>query len=250
MKHFILMIQFFTRIPIKVNVLADEKDFSKGLLYFPFVGLVIGIFNYLTFYVFSYLGQELLSIVFWLLSNIIVTGAIHIDGFADTCDGLLSSRSKERMLEIMKDSRIGTNGVIAIAMDLLIRLTFMFSVSYSIRPFVIILSPIVGKCFVLMLIWISSYAREKGGMGGLFYKDMSKLHIIIGIVFGILMIVFIYSWKLLIILIPCLIILLIYRRFVVNKIGGMTGDTLGAANELAEICFMGFICIFERLGYL
>ena len=212
--------------------------------------LVIGTFNYLTFYVFSYLGQELLSIVFWLLSNIIITGAIHIDGFADTCDGLLSSRSKGRMLEIMKDSRIGTNGVIAIAMDLLIRLAFMFSVSYSIRPFVIILSPIVGKCFVLMLIWISSYAREKGGMGGLFYKDMSKLHIIIGIVFGILMIVFIYSWKLLIILIPCLIILLIYRRFVVNKIGGMTGDTLGAANELAEICFMGFICIFERLGYL
>lgn len=250
MKYFILMIQFFTRIPIRINVLAEEKDFSKGLPYFPLVGLVIGIFNYLVFFIFSYLGEGLLPIVFWLLANIVVTGAIHIDGLADTCDGLLSSRSKERMLEIMKDSRIGTNGVIAIAMDLLTRLTFMFSLSLSIRPFVIILSPIVGKSFALMLIWISSYARKNGGMGGLFYNDMSKLHVILGLLSGALMVSLIYSWKLLLVLIPCLIFILIYRRFVINKIDGMTGDTLGAANELAEICFMGFICVFERLGYL
>ncbi len=250
MKHFILMIQFFTRIPIKINVLAEEKDFSKGLPYFPLVGLIIGVFNYLMFYIFSYFGEGLLPVVFWLFANIIVTGAIHIDGLADTCDGLLSARSKERMLEIMKDSRIGTNGVIAIVIDLLIRLAFMFSLSSSIRPFVIILSPIVGKSFALMLIWVSSYAREKGGMGGLFYNDMSKLQVMLGILSGVLMISFIFSWKLLLVLIPCLIIILIYRKFVINKIGGMTGDTLGAANELAEICFMGFICVFERLGYL
>lgn len=250
MKYFILMIQFFTRIPIRINVLAEEGDFSKGLPYFPLVGLVIGIFNYLIFYIFSYLGEGLLPIVFWILANIIVTGAIHIDGLADTCDGLLSARSKERMLEIMKDSRIGTNGVIAIVMDLLIRLAFMFSLSPGIRPFVIILSPVVGKSFALMLIWISSYARKNGGMGGLFYNDMSKYHVILGLLSGVLMVLLIYSWKLLLVLIPCLIFILIYRRFVINKIGGMTGDTLGAANELAEICFMGFIYVFERLGCL
>lgn len=250
MRYFILMIQFFTRIPIRINVLAEEKDFSKGLPYFPLVGLVIGIFNYLAFYIFSYLGEGLLPIVFWLLANIVVTGAIHIDGLADTCDGLLSARSRERMLEIMKDSRIGTNGVIAIVMDLLIRLAFMFSLSPSIRPFVIILSPIVGKSFALMLIWISSYARKNGGMGGLFYSDISKLHVVLGLLSGALMVSLVYSWKLLLVLIPCLIFILIYRRFVINKIDGMTGDTLGAANELAEICFMGFICVFERLGYL
>ena len=126
----------------------------------------------------------------------------------------------------------------------------MFSLSSSIRPYVIILSPIVGKSFALMLMWISSYARKNGGMGGLFYNNMSKLHVILGLLSGILMVLFIYSWKLLLVLIPCSITILIYRRFVINKIGGMTGDTLGAANEIVEICFMGFIFLFERLGYL
>ncbi len=249
MKYFILMVQFFTTIPIRVNIAIDEDQFSKGLLYFPFVGLIIGLFNYLVYYISLFLDGELFSVTLWLVANIIITGALHIDGLADTCDGLLSYRSKERILEIMKDSRIGTNGVIAIFLDLLMKLSIMLSLSVAIRPYIIILSPVIGRGFLLVLFLISPYAR-KAGTGGLFYNNKSQLRIALGILFAIFMLVLIHSWKILLIMIPCLLIMLIFNRLVSGRIGGMTGDTLGAANELIEVSFLLFVLISERLGYL
>lgn len=248
MKYFFLMIRFFTRIPIKINNLSEEKDFAKGLPYFPFVGLVIGVFNFLAFYFFSFFGDLLLSVMFWIFANILITGALHIDGLADTCDGLLSYKDKETMLKIMKDSRIGTNGVIAIFMDILLRLSLMLALSPGIRPYAILISPILGKTVLLILIWVTPYARKDGGIGGLFYKDISKKYMMVGMLSGILMIFFIYSWRLYLVLALCFIKIFLFRRFAISKIGGMTGDTLGAANEITELSFLLFIFFFERVG--
>ncbi len=247
MKHFILMVRFFTRIPLKGNSVSKEGDFGKGLPYFPLVGLVIGTFNLLAFYFFSFFGNMTVTTVFWVFANIIITGALHIDGLADTCDGLLSYRDKDRMLEIMKDSRIGTNGVIAILMDIVMRISLMLSVSANIRPYAILISPVLGKTLMLVLIWMTPYAR-KSGIGGLFYKDITKKYMIVGVLSGILFTTFIYSWRLYPILILCSVKIFIFRNFVIKKIGGMTGDTLGAANEIAELSFLLYIFFFERLG--
>jgi adenosylcobinamide-GDP ribazoletransferase len=250
MEYFILMVRFFTRIPIKTTDSPKEMDFSKGLLFFPLVGLIIGIFNFLIFYIFSFWGVNLLSSVFWLLANTVITGALHIDGLADTCDGLLSYRDKDIMLEIMKDSRIGTNGVIAIFMDFLLRLSLILSLSGRTVPYVILVSPILGKTVLLLLIWLTPYARKTGGIGGMFYKDISRKSVILGAMSGVFLLILLFSWKVYAVLILCFVTMFFYRKFVINKIGGMTGDTLGAANELAEIAFMLYILIFERFGFI
>lgn len=250
MKYFILMVRFFTRIPIKTTDSSKDMNFSKGLPYFSLVGLIIGIFNLLIFYIFSFLGVSLLSAVFWLLANTFITGALHIDGLADTCDGLLSYRDKEAMLEIMKDSRIGTNGVIAIFMDFLLRLSIILSLSGGSVPYVILVSPILGKTVLMLLIWFTPYARKNGGIGGMFYEDISRISVFLGALSGVFMIILLSSSNACIVLILCFVTMFLYRKFIINKIGGMTGDTLGAANELAEIAFMLYILIFERLGFI
>ena len=249
MKYFILMIQFFTTIPLKTSIEIKEEDFSKGLPYFPLVGLIIGLFNYIIFHISTFINIEFLSVVFWILANIIITGGLHLDGLADTCDGLLSSRNKEKMLEIMKDSRIGTNGVLAIIMDLLIKLGLMISLPANLRPLAIISSVVLGKTIMLVLIYTTPYGR-KNGIGGLFYKGISKISVAIGSMIGVIIIIAIHSLKIIPILLLCIVPIAFYRKFVINKIDGITGDTLGAANELAEILFLFYIIVFERVGLL
>lgn len=247
MRSLVLMIQFFTRIPIKINIDAKDEDFSKGIIYMPLVGLIVGLFNYGIYVLVDSFSNEILGIIFWLISNIFITGAIHIDGLADSCDGLFSARSKERILEIMKDSRVGTNGVIGIILDFLLRFGMLYTLSHAAKAPAIILAPVAAKTFVLLLFGISKYARPDGGMGGLFYSHMSLQRLIAGAFSGILIILFIGSWKMLAALIPSLIFVLAFRKIVDDKIGGMTGDTLGAASEVSEISFMASLYLLERL---
>lgn len=249
MKNLILMIQFFTRIPIKINVSSSSEDFSRGIIYFPLVGLIVGLFNYGIYYLVKSFDNGILGTIFWLISNILITGAIHLDGLADTCDGIFSARDKERMLEIMKDSRIGTNGVIAIVLDCILRIGLLFSLSYTMKAPAIILGPVIAKTLVLLLMGISKYARPNSGMGGLFYSHMSLKRVIMGICSGVIMVLFFGQWKAIAALIPSLIIILAFRKIVVDKIDGMTGDTLGAASEVSEISFMASLYLLERLMY-
>ena len=249
MKYFVLMIQFFTTIPIKVGAMIEEKEFYKGLLYFPLVGLVIGVFNYLFFYLSSFLGEDAIAIAIYLLSNTLITGALHIDGLADTCDGLLSSRGKEQMLEIMRDSRIGANGVIAIIMDFFMRFLLILYITPRLRNLAIILGPVLGKGALLFLIGTSPYGR-KTGVGSLFYDEKSRPRIALGLLVTVFIVYLAAPYEFLLALILCFGILVIYRYFVLNKIAGMTGDTLGAANEIIEISFLLIIFTFERFGII
>ncbi|MCJ7688103.1 MAG: adenosylcobinamide-GDP ribazoletransferase, partial [Clostridiaceae bacterium] len=151
MKKFILMIQFFTRIPINMEIDIKDDDFAKGIVYFPIVGLVIAIVNVLTYLLFAKVSTGLLPVVMAVLANVIITGALHVDGLADTCDGIYSARKKERMLEIMKDSRLGTNGAVAILFDLILRITILSSISEIHIIKVILVTTIISKTMVAVL---------------------------------------------------------------------------------------------------
>jgi len=225
MRSLILMMQFFTRIPIKIDISAKEEDFSKGIVFMPLVGLIVGLFNYGIYSVADHFLGETLALVFWFAANIFITGGIHLDGLGDTCDGLFSARDKERILEIMKDSRIGTNGVIAIALDFTFRLSILSAMPYKDMGIAIILAPMVAKTLVLLLMGISKYARANGGMGGLFYSHMSIKRLILGISSGIIMILLFGSLKGLVAMIGSTVIIMAFRNFVISKIDGMTGDT-------------------------
>ena len=139
-KRFLLTLGFMTRIPVNVDLgEVKDEDMHKGFLYYPVVGLILGLCDMAVFLLVSLILPEVFGILFAMLANLCLTGAFHLDGLSDTADGIYSARTRERMLEIMKDSRIGTNGAVAMCFDLALKFAGIY---YSdIRWLMILLMP-------------------------------------------------------------------------------------------------------------
>ena len=253
MKDFVLMIQFLTRIPIKMEVETDKNSFARGVLFFPIIGLIIGLFNYALYLAALAIlpqGGVFLAAVFAVIGNILITGGLHFDGLADTCDGIFSGRKKERILEIMKDSHIGTFGTIAIIVDLLLRIGIINGLTGKFAAVGIILSPVLSKTAVVQLMTISTYARAEG-MGGFFLGKLERWRIAGSLFLGILILnltLFLVLGPLnimkviiinLVVLGSFLTLIFGYRSHIYKYIDGMTGDTIGGANEVFEWVFLG-----------
>ena len=238
MRRFILTLQFLTRIPINIQLDIQENDFAKGIIYFPVIGLIIGLFNGMLFYGTSKLIQGGVPILCYILGNVLITGALHVDGLADTCDGLFSARKKERMLEIMRDSRVGTNGVIAILFDFLFRYSVLSSLSFEQALGAIILSSVAGRTILGILMYVSSYARKEEGLGGLFLSKVTGSRVCICSLLGTAIIFAGMKGKGILLFILCLVTAFVFKAYTYSKIQGMTGDTLGAANEIVEIIYI------------
>ncbi len=233
MKSFLLIISFFTRIPIgKWTSYSDEK-YAESIKYFPYVGLIIGLFVMLPTLIIRPYNVEigaLFSLIFYLL----ITGGIHLDGYADTLDGFLSSQPKERIFEIMKDSRVGSFGVIG----LIIYFLSLWVGFKHVDPMTLFFMPYVGKLMGSFFCGFTQYAKPSKGMGSVFmeanHQSSSFIHLIIASVLFYL----ILGWQGLITL--CLTIFGSWLIFtwIIKKIGGMTGDTIGFLVEMTQLIFI------------
>lgn len=241
-KTLILYVQFFTRISLPISIPDAESRFKKGILWFSIFGLTIGMVEALALWLLYWcLNSLILAWIGVLLFDVFLTGAFHMDALADMCDGLFSSRSKERMLEIMKDSRVGSNGVLALIFYylLLIAPISIYSDQLDIFALVrlIIALQIVGKSGIALLFFQMEYAGHKEGLGRLFL-NVDTWRVLVCQLIGNAIIYSLLGWK------GCLSYLLVvvvhigYRSLVYRKIGGMNGDTLGAFYCIAQIVFL------------
>lgn len=238
MSGFLLMISFFTRIPIGNRVEYTEKRYLSGLKYFPFVGLIIGLF--LVPFSMLPIDNTLIKGLLITIVYLFISGGIHLDGLADSTDGLFSARDKERILVIMKDSHIGSFGVIALVLYFI----SMVIISGNLSFMWLLLMPFVGKSFGLIAGSFSDYARKDQGMGYLFMHHLKPLHgLLILAVVACAVGVFLGLVGLLAILF-CLLMLFLIQNKCIKTIGGHTGDTIGMTIEVIQVCFLlaGYIC--------
>jgi adenosylcobinamide-GDP ribazoletransferase len=242
----ILAIQFLTRIPININIETKENSFAESVVWFPIAGLLIGAFNALVYWLFSMVLPGILPIVSTVLANVCITGALHVDGLADTCDGIFSARKKERMLEIMKDSRIGTNGALAIIFDVFIRVAILTSIPSGRIGWVVLTAPIASKSLLPFIMKLSVYARAEGGMGGLFLGKQNWSRTLIAFIIGMLITWTTLGFVGLAAFTGAMLAVLLFRSYIYSKIQGMTGDTVGASNEIAEAVFLLTAAIIWR----
>lgn len=228
-KGLILSLQFFTRIPININVDFNEKNIRYSVFFLPLVGALIGAIGGLVYYVLSPYNNQLASFL-TLLITIILTGGLHLDGLSDTFDGFLSNRDKERTLEIMKDSRIGAFGVLSLILLILFKYILIGSIENL--PLAITLSFANSRMVLSRIISYKKNARP-GGLGELFHKSNPKsLMITSGIIYVVILAVLDIRY-----LIPFLTTFLAgeYMSYVsYKKIDGLTGDVYGAIIELGE----------------
>lgn len=248
LKGFRLTLGFLTRIPVHINWEVEDGELEKGIVYFPIVGLVLGAICALVYQLTSLVFPVPMSILFGMITLIFLTGAFHVDGFADTADGIYSARTRERMLEIMRDSRVGTNGVIAIVFDFAFRYLGLCLVQGTgTRPswVIFLLLPVVGKMVQGMMGYQAVYAREKGL--GLFIGTLSMPRVLICSLSGIIIMILGYGIQGFLAAIIVFVMIYLFRRYIEHILGGITGDVMGAANELAEILFLLFLYILLRL---
>lgn len=232
-------------MPVKIKDEIKPVDFGKSLLFFPVVGSLIGILLSATAWAFGFLPNMVMSIII-LIVSFVITGGIHMDGFADTCDGFYGGRTKERILEIMKDSRIGTMGAIGIVLLLLLKFSIIANFSKEVLWKVLILAPVFGRWSQTIACYTCDYARQEG-KGKYFVEYADKKAIIIGALFTLMLSLVLFKVEgFFLFIIPffaiCLLIWWIKRR-----IGGMTGDTIGAVSEVAEaVVFLSGLIMYRN----
>lgn len=243
MQIFITALQFLTIIFLKKNNF-DSSNLSKSVGYFPFVGLILGVFLVLTNFLFFYIFPEILVNLIVILTLIILTGALHLDGLADSCDGFFSGKEKEEILNIMHDSHLGTMGITSIIILLLLKLISLNCLPSEAKNKILLLFPVIGRWNIALLGFISPYAYKFNGKGkactkeNIPYKEFLK-----ALIFTFLMSFILFRVVGLFILIINILIVFLIRNFCLRKIKGITGDILGASCEIGEAITLVFFCM-------
>lgn len=258
MDTLILTLQLFTSLPLNKGVEVSDERLIRSVALWPAAGIVIALFEALIFGAAVHILPVSLAAALALLGELWMTRGFHLDGLCDTADAYFSSRSRERMLEIMKDSHIGTFGVVAAISDLAFK--YLLITASKTPLFLILGAPVAGKMVQGLCMYKANYPRESGL--GKSYIGRIPLHIaVISAVFGaswIIVSLFIgiicpgigsrttvAIWILFLVLSLCFVLAWLFRRRMEKAIGGMTGDTLGAASELIEIFYMLLIVVME-----
>lgn len=243
-EQLIILTRFMTRIPIPIKVDYDPKKLGKSIKFFPFVGLIIGFILYYTSIILvKFSKNNLINALIVIVIELMVVGIIHIDGLCDTFDGLFSYREKEKMLEIMKDSRIGTNGAIILVLYFIAKILFISEI-FSINLKYLMIYPILARLATPVNAAFSDYAR-KNGMSKLIISQNSTFEGFFSIILAAALSFLIFSFKGFELFLGAFLFIIFFMQFVKKKISGVTGDTMGAALELTTI-FVLFLAIFLK----
>lgn len=234
MKSFILAIQFLTRIPINIPIDFNKENLRRSLFFFPLVGVILGGLSGIIYYLFSFINLELAALA-TVISMIVLTGGLHLDGLADTFDGFFSNTNKEKTLEIMKDSRVGAFGVIALILNILTKYVLISNITTNI-PVILMLSLGNGRLVLAHKMGYKKIGRP-GGLGDMFNKSNPKKYVIVsGLIY--MAILGLINPLYFIPLLGTIIIGEIITLITYKKIDGFTGDVYGATIEIGEIVSM------------
>jgi len=240
--NLLLMLQVLTRVPINKSFPCEKEDFKNGANFFWFIGLLVGLCQYILSIVLPTMHVNFTAIAI-IIFEILITGALHIDGFGDICDGFFAFKGKDKIIEIMKDSRIGTFGCIGIVLDLLIKYQGYILLLTEQKSILLLVIPMISRASMIFLSYIGKPAKEKG-TGNLFINVVSLreaivnalLVIIIGSLLG-------YTLETAILVFASVIITVLFNIMCNLKINGITGDCLGANNELVVLLSLVMLSI-------
>ena len=246
MKSFLLAVQFLTVIPLKIRN-VNERKLVNSLIYFPVTGLLIGlVLAGLSSVLFALHFYELTVAIVLVVALAAITGGIHLDGLSDTFDALASGKDKEKCLEIMRDSHSGAMGVISIVCALLLKAGFIFSLGLHDYLPALILICVLSRWSMVSAIFLFPYARSEG-KAGVFMNNINLRIFLLATGIALVLTLLVWQIKGLLLFIIAGFVAWLFSKLITRKIGGITGDTLGAVNELVEILVLTGVCIIERI---
>ena len=276
MTPFFIALQFLTRLKIVNQTEWSVDDFGKSVVAFPYVGLIIGLILALLYGILSPFIPLVPLMLIIVVAEFLITGGLHADGLMDTSDGLFSGRERERKLEIMKDSRIGSFGVVAFVFVTLLKWQLLTAIpTAEFIPMALIMMPLMSRWSLVLSIRSYPYAREQG-MGAAFanlapkhvitYNTLSTFFMpIVILLIGVILYTLLYGvysifsiadvgyvvglgvlayatlgiFQINIVsMIITYIINRLLNRYIVKQLGGTTGDTYGFVVEVTEVLLL------------
>lgn len=276
MTPFFIALQFLTRLKIVNQTEWSVEDFGKSVVAFPYVGLIIGLILALLYGILSPFIPLVPLMLILVIAEFLITGGLHADGLMDTSDGLFSGRERDRKLEIMKDSRIGSFGVVAFVFVTLLKWQLLTAIpTAEFIPMALIMMPLMSRWSLVLSIRSYPYAREQG-MGAAFanlapkhvitYNTLSTFFMpIVILLIGVILYTLLYgvysifsiadvgyvvglgvlvyaTLSIFQINIVSMIITYIINRilnhYIVKQLGGTTGDTYGFVVEVTEVLLL------------
>lgn len=223
--------QFLTIFPAVIRRPFSSKEMGHAVGWFPLVGLAVGGFLYAFDTAILQLFPIPVVAVLLIAASLLLTRALHFDGFLDICDGLFGGFTPERRLEIMRDSLVGAFGVAGGGLLLLTKYAALISLSDRAG---IWLAPLMGRWVLTMSIYLFPYARQKG-LGREMKDNVRWIQILLATTITVLFAWFIAKWAGLLTLALATIILWIGATFILRRIPGLTGDAYGALSEMVEL---------------
>lgn len=249
MTSLLLAFQFLTILPVRIKNF-EEKKLVASMMFFPVVGFFVAVLlGVLNNFLFLIGFNNFITGIILVITLIIITGGMHLDGLSDTFDAIAGAKSKEDMLAIMRDPRAGVAGVLSIICVLLLKISFLSCINPSDKIGSLILMCVSSRWSLVFLIFMFPYAREQG-KGKIFSSGINLKIFIAATIFSISCAFAFLGINAISIMIFSMLVAFLFGGFMVKKIGGITGDTLGAACELVEVAVLFLIVILTKAGVI
>jgi adenosylcobinamide-GDP ribazoletransferase len=246
---FLNAVMFYTRIPVPSWMTHDEDLLNRATVYFPFIGWIVGLGSVLVLIGADYLWTWPVAILLSMVASILITGAFHEDGFADVCDGFGGGWTAVKILEIMKDSRVGTYGLAGLGLLLGLKFALLNQMNPLQAIAALMVAHPLSRFTALTFIYTHPYAREDASSKVKpVAKEMHLSELLLAAAFALipLVVVVIYARNpfYLLVFVPLLLLKWRLGAWFSKWIGGYTGDCLGATQQLAEVVIYLFLAIF------
>lgn len=234
MRLFLIAFQFLTIIPFPVSLRCEKQDLGHSTAFFPLVGMAIGaLLVGVNWLICPWVNRQLCDAILIAILAL-VTGALHLDGLADVCDGLAARGGRERFLAVMKDSQIGAVGAVGLVLGVLLKWQALLAVPIELKWQALLLFPALARFGQVLVMTGARHARQDG-LGAVFAQGSGKISLFVAFSTVVLGGYYLMDLRAMAALISICLLALAGRIFFQQKLGGLTGDTIGCINELGEI---------------
>lgn len=243
---FRIALAFLTVLPVGRSLACDAPRLARSMALFPAVGLLLGLLLAVGNWALQLLLPPLVAAALVVTLLIWLTGALHLDGLADLADGLAGGRDRESRLRIMKDSRIGAVGAVVLMLALLLKVLALSSLPVEVQSAALVLMPTAGRWLQVVLSALCDYARPEGGTAGAFVDNVGEAQALFASATLAMAALILFGLSGLWLLLGLGVLAVVALRFLERRLGGVTGDALGAATEVAEIASLLLVLALHR----
>jgi adenosylcobinamide-GDP ribazoletransferase len=246
---FLAALKFLTIIPLPGRREVSPEALGRSIVYFPLVGVIIGLILVGLNWLLGWLLPSAVVNVLLVVALAALSGALHLDGFIDTCDGMAGGKTVEERWRVMEDSRAGSFGIIGVCLLLLVKYVSLNAVPARWLMPTLVLMPVVSRWAMVYAVFAYPYAKPSG-LGTVFKQGASWPRFTIATVITLAVAVILAQLNGFIIMVAIWVIVAAMATYLKGRLGGLTGDTYGAINEVAEVLVLILVCLLAHIGWL